>query len=143
MCKYQSSKYTYVYACSMHTQGCRQTDRQTCRQTDRQTERIKTYIQIDEIHSHTYRWIGFRFFVNELTDGSIVEVVDVDPLDALVLVLLLLLFQNELDEELLQLLIAVVDAELLKAASRKQVHKVITTESYINFLILDELDSEK
>ena len=45
----------------------------------------------------------------------VVEVVDVDPLDALALVLLLLLLEHELDEELLQLLVAVVDAELLEA----------------------------
>ena len=38
------------------------------------------------------------------------------PLDALTHVLLLLLFQDELDEELLQLLVTVVDAELLEAA---------------------------
>ena len=44
------------------------------------------------------------------------------PLDALTHVLLLLLFQDELDEELLQLLVTVVDAELLKTA--------IETEGY-------------
>ena len=42
----------------------------------------------------------------------IVEVLNVDPLDALAFVLLLLLLQHELDEELLQALVAVVDAEL-------------------------------
>lgn len=40
------------------------------------------------------------------------------PGDALPLVLLLLLLQHELNEELLQLLVAVVDAELLKAAGQ-------------------------
>ena len=47
----------------------------------------------------------------DLTD-LIVEVLNVDPLDALAFVLLLLLLQHELDEELLQALVAVVDAEL-------------------------------
>ena len=36
------------------------------------------------------------------------------PLDALAHVLLLLLFEDELNEELLQLLVTVVDAELLE-----------------------------
>ncbi len=44
----------------------------------------------------------------------VVEVVDVDPFDALPLVFVLLLLQDELDEQLLELLVAVVDAELLK-----------------------------
>jgi len=39
----------------------------------------------------------------------------VHPLDALIAVLLLLPLQHQLNEQLLQLLIAVVDAELLKA----------------------------
>lgn len=38
------------------------------------------------------------------------------PGDALPLILLLLLLQHQLDEELLQLLITVVDAKLLKAS---------------------------
>ena len=38
------------------------------------------------------------------------------PGDAFSLVLFLFLLQNQLDEELLQLLVAVVDAELFKAA---------------------------
>ena len=42
----------------------------------------------------------------------VVEVVDVHPFDALPLVLLLLLLQHQLDEQLLQLFVAVVDAEL-------------------------------
>ena len=44
----------------------------------------------------------------------VVEVVHVDPLDPLPLVLLLLLLEHQLDEELLQVLVAVVDAELLE-----------------------------
>ena len=40
-----------------------------------------------------------------------------DPLDAFPHVLLLLLLQHQLNEQLLQLLIAVVDTELLKAVT--------------------------
>lgn len=43
------------------------------------------------------------------------------PGDALPLVLLLLLLQDELDEQLLQLLVAVVDAELLEAGGGRPV----------------------
>jgi len=40
------------------------------------------------------------------------------PLDALSQVLFLLLFEHQLYEELLQLLVAVVDAKLLKTATK-------------------------
>jgi len=40
----------------------------------------------------------------------IVEVVNVHPFNALALILFLLLLQHQLDEELLQLLVAVIDA---------------------------------
>ncbi len=43
------------------------------------------------------------------------------PLDALAHVLLLLLLQDQLDEQLLQLLVTVVDAELLETATNKSV----------------------
>lgn len=42
------------------------------------------------------------------------------PGDPLPLVLLLLLLQHQLDEELLQLLVTVVDAELFKAAETQR-----------------------
>ena len=42
------------------------------------------------------------------------------PWDALSLVLLLLLLQHQLDEQLLQLLVAVVDAELLEARDKQK-----------------------
>ena len=42
------------------------------------------------------------------------------PGDALSLVLLLLLLQHQLDEQLLQLLVAVVDAELLEARDKQK-----------------------
>ena len=62
--------------------------------------------------------------VNQLADDHVVEVVDVLPLDPLPLVLLLLLLQHQLDEELLQLLVAVVDAELLKTVLPKDLKAV-------------------
>ena len=52
---------------------------------------------------------------NQVHDDLVVEVLDVLPLDALSLVLLLFLFQHQLNEELLKLFITVVDAELFKA----------------------------
>ena len=48
------------------------------------------------------------------------EVSHVRPLDSFPLVLLLLLLQDELDEELLQLLVAVIDAELLEAGRERR-----------------------
>ena len=48
----------------------------------------------------------------------IVEVIDVDPFDALPLVLFLLLLQDQFDEELLKTLVAVVDAELWTGNSK-------------------------
>ena len=48
-----------------------------------------------------------------------------DPLDALSHVLLLLLFQNQLNEQLLQLLIAVVYTQLLKTSERQFTNKLL------------------
>ena len=62
--------------------------------------------------------------VDRLADDHVVEVVDVLPLDSLPLVLLLLLLQHQLDEQLLQLLVAVVDAELLKTVLPKDLKAV-------------------
>ena len=62
--------------------------------------------------------------VDQLADDHVVKVVDVLPLDPLPLVLLLLLLQHQLDEQLLQLLIAVVDAELLKTVLPKDLKAV-------------------
>ena len=55
----------------------------------------------------------------QLTDDNIVEVLYVLPLDALPLVLLLLLLQHQLNEQLLQLLITIVDAELFETIFAK------------------------
>lgn len=51
---------------------------------------------------------------NEVTDDLVVEVRDRLPLDSLLEVLLLLRLESQLNEQLLQLLVAVVDAELFK-----------------------------
>ena len=55
--------------------------------------------------------------LNESADDGIVEVVYVLPLYTLQHILLLLRLQSELDEHLLELLIAVVDDELLKTVA--------------------------
>lgn len=54
--------------------------------------------------------------LNEVTNDDVVEVFHGLPLDALPQVLLLLLLEGQLDEQLLQLLIAEVNAELFEAA---------------------------
>jgi len=53
--------------------------------------------------------------LDQVTDHFIIKVVNVRPIDVLSLVLFLLLFQHKLNEQLLQLFVAVVDAELLEA----------------------------
>lgn len=52
--------------------------------------------------------------LNEVTDDLVVEVRDRLPLDSLLEVFLLLRLESQLNEQLLQLLVAVVDAELFK-----------------------------
>lgn len=52
---------------------------------------------------------------DEVADDLVVEVRDGLPLNALLEVLLLLRLESQLDEQLLQLLVAVVYAELFKA----------------------------
>ena len=52
--------------------------------------------------------------LNELTNDGVVKEVDIGPLNSLAHILILLLAQDELNEHLLQLLIAVVYEELLK-----------------------------
>ena len=53
-------------------------------------------------------------FFDEVADDLVVEVLDGRPLDLLADVLLLLSLEGELDEDLLELLVDVVDAELLE-----------------------------
>lgn len=47
--------------------------------------------------------------LDQVDDDLVVKVVDVLPLDALALVLLLLLLENQFNEQLLQLLVTVVN----------------------------------
>ena len=50
----------------------------------------------------------------QVTDDAVVKVLHCNPLDTFPSVLLLLLFEYEFNEELLEFLVAVVDAELFK-----------------------------
>jgi len=53
--------------------------------------------------------------LDELAHDLVVEKVDGSPCDTLGAVLFLLRFERELDEDLLELFVDIVDAELLKA----------------------------
>ena len=72
----------------------------------------------DFAHTHAglveHREDSFALLFHQIYDDAIVEVVNVFPGDAFFLVLLLFLLQNQLDEDLLQFLVAVVDAELFE-----------------------------
>jgi len=57
------------------------------------------------------RWPAF---FDEITDNLVVEVFDGGPFNLLPDILLLFCFQSELDENLLQFLVDVVDAELFE-----------------------------
>lgn len=53
--------------------------------------------------------------LNEIADDGVVEIFNIGPLDALPHIFLLLFTQSQLDEDLLQLLVAVVNDKLFKA----------------------------
>lgn len=57
---------------------------------------------------------GRSLFFNEVAHNFVVEELDRCPLDLFSVILFLLPLQSQLDEDLLQLLIDVVDAELLE-----------------------------
>ena len=57
---------------------------------------------------------GGSTLLNEIADNLVVEVFDLRPLNSLANVFLLLGLESQLDENLLQLFVDVVDAELLK-----------------------------
>ena len=63
----------------------------------------------------TTKWSYPGAAINHLADDLVIKVVNVHPLDSLAGILLLLPLQNQLNEELLEFLVAVVDAELFKA----------------------------
>ena len=70
--------------------------------------------------------------VHHVTDGTVVEELDFGPFHPLSLVNLLLLLQYQLHKQLLHLLVAVVDAELLKAM-RDEIY--ITVNNFENGLV--------
>ena len=66
----------------------------------------------------------WRFARDQVADGCVVEELDVRPRDAFTNILILFLLQSQLDEDLLQLLVAVVDDKLLKAVVLKDLKAV-------------------
>ena len=60
-----------------------------------------------------------RIAIHHPADWLVVEVVDVDPLDPLTAIFLLLLPQYQLHKELLEFLVAIVDAKLFKTEANR------------------------
>ena len=58
--------------------------------------------------------LGVDQYNNTIFTHFIVEVINVNPLDAFSLIFFLLLLQNQLDEKLLKFFVAVIDAELFE-----------------------------
>lgn len=56
----------------------------------------------------------FVFLLHQVTDDLVIKVINLFPLNPFTLVLVLLTPQRQLNEYLLQLLIAVINAELFK-----------------------------
>ena len=75
----------------------------------------KHYPPSDAVGQKVRSFVTCMSSLNEVANDNVVEVLDGLPLDALAQVLLLLLLQRQLDEQLLQLLVTEVDAELLEA----------------------------
>jgi len=61
------------------------------------------------------------FLLDQVTDDFVVKIINVFPFNALPPILLLLRLQCQLNEELLKLFIAEVDAELFKTENKVQV----------------------
>jgi hypothetical protein len=61
--------------------------------------------------------------LNQIAYDFIVEVLNVLPVDVLSLILFLLLFEDELNEKLLEFFVAVVDAKLLKSLINNKIIK--------------------
>jgi hypothetical protein len=64
------------------------------------------------------------FLLNQVTDDFVVKILNMFPFNALPLILLLLRLQCQLNEELLKLFIAKVDAELFKTGNKMQVRQM-------------------
>lgn len=52
--------------------------------------------------------------LNHVANDFVIEELDLDPLDALLMVFVLLVLQCQVDEQLLQLLVAQIDTELFE-----------------------------
>jgi hypothetical protein len=61
------------------------------------------------------------FLLDQVTDDFVVKILNMFPFNALPAILLLLRLQCQLNEELLKLFIAEVDAELFKTENKVQV----------------------
>ncbi len=70
---------------------------------------MKTRQTTNQNHRRTHLWF------NQIAADLIIKILNRFPLDALLLVLVLLGAQRQIDEDLLELLVHKVDAELLKA----------------------------
>jgi hypothetical protein len=70
--------------------------------------------------------------LNEIADDDIVEILDGHPLDAFAKVLLLFLLQRQLNEQLLQFLVAEVYAELFKAKGKQNRLLILLLIFYTN-----------
>ena len=76
-----------------------------------------------------------RTFVHHLADWFVVEVVNVNPLDAFTHILGLFSPQHQLNKQLLELLVAVVDAKLLKTAQNNHRDQLISYIVYSRLLV--------
>ena len=63
------------------------------------------------------------FLLDQVTDDFVIKILNMFPFDALPPVLLLLRLKRQLNEELLKLFIAEVDAELFKTENKVQVRQ--------------------
>ena len=82
-----------------------------------------------------YRNDPLMGFLDQVTNDAIIEVLHSDPFDAFSLILFLFLLQYQHYKELLQFLIAVVDAELLKAVQIKTEMRVNASKKALETLI--------
>jgi len=71
--------------------------------------------------------------LDQIDNRLVVKVVDWGPLNTFPLVLLLFLFQHQIDEDLLQLFIAIVDAKLLERVHHENFEPVDIQDSNHNF----------
>ena len=90
-------------------------------------------------HTHTcnYACTHTHLALNELAHYLVVEVVDGSPFNPLLHILLLLSLQSQLNEDLLQLLIHKVDAELLKPVF---LHGKCSNSTAVYIYVCDELN---